>query len=93
MFCYSHVLAHFQQTDSTTNIETTLKEANDHLVILPEHSLSILNQYQSLFLIADTEQQAQWQLIKMVATIRIANLTAMKDALVTLGNLQSTIYF
>lgn len=87
------MFAHFQQTDSSATIATTLKEANDYLVILPERSLSILNQHQSLLVTADAEQQAQWQLTKMIAAIRVANLVSIKDALISLGSLQSATYF
>ncbi|GAB2683123.1 tetratricopeptide repeat protein [Aliiglaciecola aliphaticivorans] len=71
-------------------IQDKLQEARDYLSVLPERSLAILSNKEHLLRISNHEILADWYDAKMIASIRVADLDQIQDALIHLSKLQNT---
>ncbi|GAA0857364.1 tetratricopeptide repeat protein [Aliiglaciecola litoralis] len=85
--------AHYQHGLSFENVDLTLKEAQDHLVVLPEKSLTILDKNSHKITVANDEQQAQWHFIAMLAAVSVADLDRLHAALISFEPLSNTEYY
>ncbi|WJG11002.1 tetratricopeptide repeat protein [Aliiglaciecola sp. LCG003] len=83
----------YQDMDTSETVAALLKEASDHLIVLPEKSVELLSDNITTLSYATKNEQAQWHYITLVATVRTSDLLALQQTLLSLAELQTTQFY
>ncbi|GAB5378834.1 MAG: hypothetical protein Alis3KO_02320 [Aliiglaciecola sp.] len=85
--------SHYQDVSPIDRIEHVINEAEDHLRVLPEKTISLLENNSPLLAIATPEQASAWHLTAMLSAIQVSDLDLLNQSLYALSELKETEYF